>query len=82
MTRLFELEPNSVIPDCSYFLQGLFVYWCTNNCISLVQTGVLKNENVRKTLDIPKPPAPENTPNLQIKNPFAAVQEVSTQCGL
>jgi membrane protein insertase Oxa1/YidC/SpoIIIJ len=75
-TRDLGLTPSS----WCYFhviLQGLFVYWCTNNCISLVQTGVLKNENVRKTLDIPKPPAPENTPNLQIKNPFAAVQEVS-----
>ena len=57
--------------------QGLFVYWITNNALSLVQTIVLKQEPVRKYFKIPLPPKPEDTPVLRINNPIKALSEVS-----
>lgn len=36
-------------------------------------------DSVRIALDIPKPPAPENTPVLKIKSPIQAIKEVSSQ---
>ena len=56
--------------------QAVFIYWTTNNAISIVQTLILKQENVRIYFDIPKPPAPADTPALKMKNPFAAIGEM------
>jgi membrane protein insertase Oxa1/YidC/SpoIIIJ len=53
------------------------VYWCTNNVLSLIQTGVLKKESIRVALDIPKPPAAEDNPAMKLQNPFKIAQEVS-----
>ena len=38
--------------------QSVFVYWTTNNAVSIVQSLVLRHDAVRKLLDIPKPPPP------------------------
>ena len=38
--------------------QSVFVYWTTNNAVSIVQSLVLRQDAVRKYLDIPKPPRP------------------------
>ena len=38
--------------------QSVFVYWTTNNAVSIVQSIVLRQDAVRKFLDIPKPPPP------------------------
>lgn len=54
----------------------MFLYWVTNNFLSLGQSLVLKNEGVRAYLDIPKPPAAENTPVLKMVNPLKSIQEV------
>ena len=56
--------------------QAVFIYWTTNNAISIVQTLILKQEHVRTYFDIPKPPAREDTPTLKMKNPFAAIGEM------
>ncbi|RYH19938.1 YidC/Oxa1 family membrane protein insertase [archaeon] len=74
----------ALVPLTSSMPQGLFVYWVTNNVFSLVQTMILKQESVRKALDIPKIPT-ENTPNLKVVNPFKKIGEVSCvmlMCGL
>jgi membrane protein insertase Oxa1/YidC/SpoIIIJ len=56
--------------------QAVFVYWSTNNALSIVQTLVLKQEGIRKLLDIPKPPPAEEQVPLRMKNPFTAVAQV------
>ena len=56
------------------FPQGLFVYWVSNNCCSLVQTVVLKNQGLRNWLDIPKPP--EEAPTLKMRNPIKGLIDV------
>ena len=56
--------------------QAVFIYWTTNNAISIVQTLVLKQQHVRTYFDIPKPPAREDTPALKMKNPFTAIGEM------
>ena len=38
-------------------LQGVFVYWCTNNVLSLAQGQILKTKAIASYLDIPKAPA-------------------------
>ena len=55
--------------------QAVFIYWTTNNCFSLVQTVIMKQEAVRTYLDIPKPPAPEDQPALKMKNPLTVIAE-------
>ena len=42
----------------SWMPQSVFVYWTINNSFSLVQTLVLKNDKVRDTFGIWKPPKP------------------------
>lgn len=60
----------------NYFdAQGLFMYWCTNNTISIIQTLILKQEPVRNFFNIPKPPKEEDTPALKIVNPFNKVMD-------
>ena len=53
------------------------MYWVTNNCLSLVQTQVLKNEDIRVRLNIPKPPPVEEQPALKMTNPFTRLKDVS-----
>ena len=53
--------------------QGLFVYWSTNNVFSIAQALFLRNEAVRKYLDIPKPPL--NAAPLKMSNPITRLQE-------
>lgn len=67
----------AMVPLTASMPQGLFVYWGTNNVLSIIQTTVLKNENVRKYFDIPKMPAPEEAPALKVRNPISAISEVS-----
>ena len=52
------------------------MYWSTNNVISLAQTAVLKSKGVKSFLNIPEAPAPQNTPNLKIRDPMTALTEV------
>lgn len=54
---------------------ALFLYWCTNNCISIVQTNILKRPAVRKYLDIPTEPKAAEQNELKISNPFAAIKD-------
>jgi YidC/Oxa1 family membrane protein insertase len=67
----------AMVPLTATMPQGLFVYWGANNVLSIIQTTVLKNENVRKYFDIPKMPAPEEAPALKVRNPLSALTEVS-----
>ncbi len=53
------------------------MYWGANNVLSIIQTTVLKNESLRKALDIPKMPAPDQAPALKVRNPISALSEVS-----
>jgi YidC/Oxa1 family membrane protein insertase len=55
--------------------QGVFVYWSTNNALSVVQTIILKQEAIRAALDIPKPPPAEEQKAVKIKSPFATFAE-------
>lgn len=66
----------AMVPLLMHMPTSLFVYWCTNNFISVGQTVIMKNPKVRELLDIPKPPAPENTPNLKVKSPIQSIKEV------
>ena len=54
------------------------MYWTTNNALSITQTLVLKQELVRKYLDIPKPPLPDTTPAIKMRNPITVIAEVNT----
>lgn len=67
----------AMVPLTASMPQGLFVYWAANNTLSIIQTNLLKWEPLRQYFDIPKPPAPEDTPNLKVQNPFSAVMKVS-----
>lgn len=51
------------------------MYWGANNMLSILQSTVLKNEGLRKALDIPKMPTPEESPALKIRNPISALSE-------
>ncbi len=35
-------------------MQGIFMYWITSNCYSLVQVIVLKNKTISRSLGIPQ----------------------------
>jgi hypothetical protein len=48
----------------SFILQGVFVYWCTNNVLSMAQGQVLKIPAIATYFDIPK--APVAAPALKI----------------
>jgi membrane protein insertase Oxa1/YidC/SpoIIIJ len=56
---------------------ALFVYWSVNNSISIVQTASLKSKYFKKLFDIPDPPKADASANLNIKNPFANIADVS-----
>jgi len=71
--RMFSVV---MIPLTVSFSQALFVYWAANNSWSIAQVLVLKHELVRKYFDIPKPPPPEDTPDLRLKNPLHNIVEL------
>jgi YidC/Oxa1 family membrane protein insertase len=54
--------------------QGLFVYWCTNNSLSIIQGLALKNPKVKKFLNIPE--IPKEGPDLKVVNPIVRAQQV------
>lgn len=64
-----------MIPLTMSMPQGLFVYWSTNNVLSLLQTQMLKRKDVKKFLEIPEMPTPEQTPVLKMVNPITAMQK-------
>ena len=45
-------------------LQGVLVYWLSNNVVSLGQVALFKSAKVRKYLNVPDPVKPETTPGL------------------
>ncbi len=67
----------AMVPLTATMPQGLFVYWGANNVLSIIQTTVLKKESIRKYFDIPKMPAPTEAPALKVRNPIAAISEVT-----
>lgn len=54
------------------------MYWTANNVVSVAQSLVLKQEAVKKYLQIPNQPKPEDTPIFKMVNPFRSVIDVST----
>ena len=54
------------------------MYWTANNVVSVAQSLVLKQEAVKKYLQIPNQPKPEDTPKFKMVNPFRSVIDVST----
>ncbi|CAE7853091.1 OXA1, partial [Symbiodinium microadriaticum] len=46
----------AIVPLTYAMPSGVFVYWCTNNMLSMVQGKVLKTDAVASYFDIPKPP--------------------------
>jgi membrane protein insertase Oxa1/YidC/SpoIIIJ len=64
-----------LIPLTATMPQSVFVYWATNNSISICQTLLLKNKDVKKYLEILEPPPPDpNAP--PVTNPFSGFMEV------
>ena len=55
--------------------QSVFVYWATNNSISIMQTLVMKNKAFRSYLEILDPPPPDpNAP--KPASPFSEISKV------
>ena len=53
----------AMIPLMISMPNGLFVHWGVNNCMSVAQTAILANPNVKKYFDIPVvAPAPPSSP--------------------
>ena len=65
-----------MVPLTAQMPCGLFVYWGTNNCISIAQTFLVKRPHIKKFLKIPDMPTAANTPNMKVNNPFKSVIEV------
>lgn len=55
----------------------MFVFWTTNNAISLAQGLALKNKTVKKALDIPDMPTGADVPDLKISSPLSKLKAVS-----
>lgn len=55
--------------------QGIFMYWITNNCFSLVQSTALKNPRLREYLDFAKPPSPTPAPTTPLPPPAISPSE-------
>lgn len=66
----------AMVPLTMYMPTAVFVYWTTNNVLSLIQTGILKQKAVKKFLDIPEPPPTTETPDLKIGNPFKKLSKM------
>ena len=56
MKNIFRVMGVAMVPLTMHMPAGLFVYWCTNISISVVQNLTLKNEALRRSLGIPKIP--------------------------
>lgn len=59
--------------------QGLFVYWSANNFLSITQAIIMRQDAVRKYLDIPKPPVSGDAPELKMKNPIKLIYEAAVK---
>ena len=58
MKNVFRGLGVAMVPLTMHFPQAVFMYWCTNNTFSLVQTMALKPQPVRDYFGILKPPKP------------------------
>ncbi len=56
MKNVFRAMGIAMVPLTMHMPAGLFVYWCTNISLSVVQNFTLKNEAVRRAAGIPKVP--------------------------
>jgi YidC/Oxa1 family membrane protein insertase len=56
MKNVFRAMGVAMVPLTMHMPSGLFVYWCTSSVISILQNVTLKNEALRRALDIPKVP--------------------------
>lgn len=63
-----------MVPITLSMNQGLFVYWCTNNSLSIIQALIFKNPKIKKYLDIPE--VPKEGPNLKVGSPIKKLQKV------
>lgn len=62
------------LPLTASMPQSVFIFWSTNNVLSLIQGLALKNPGVKKFLDIPDMPT-ANVPDLKVVNPVQKLQE-------
>lgn len=69
--RLFAL---GIIPMTATMPQSVFMYWATNNSISITQSLLMKRKDVKKYFGIMDPPPPD--PTQVVVSPFALFQEV------
>jgi len=65
----------AMVPLTMSMPQGLFVYWCSNNVLSLIQTSILKNKSVKRFLNIPEPPVVVATPADLVKDPVTQLTQ-------
>jgi YidC/Oxa1 family membrane protein insertase len=65
----------AMVPLTMSMPQGLFVYWSTNNSLSVIQTVLLKQKALREFFDIPEQPKEADTPVLKMQNPIKALSE-------
>jgi YidC/Oxa1 family membrane protein insertase len=47
----------AMVPLTASMPQGLFMYWCTNNVLSLLQARAMKSGALKKAFDLKDPPA-------------------------
>jgi YidC/Oxa1 family membrane protein insertase len=47
----------AMVPLTASMPQGLFMYWCTNNVLSLLQARAMKSAALKKAFDLKDPPA-------------------------
>ena len=64
----------ALTPLTMHMSQGLFIYWGANNAFSIAQAAVLKQQAMRKWLDIPPPPTMAAAP-LKLTSPFRRMAE-------
>ena len=69
--RVFAL---GIIPMTATMPQSVFMYWATNNSISITQSLLMKRKDVKKYFGIMDPPPPD--PTQVVVSPFALFQEV------
>eukprot|EP00596_Hydrurales_sp_CCMP1899_P006983 CAMPEP_0119042738 /NCGR_PEP_ID=MMETSP1177-20130426/16122_1 /TAXON_ID=2985 /ORGANISM="Ochromonas sp, Strain CCMP1899" /LENGTH=377 /DNA_ID=CAMNT_0007009725 /DNA_START=119 /DNA_END=1249 /DNA_ORIENTATION=+ len=60
----------TMVPMTYSMPSAIFMYWSANNAISIAQTLILKQDNVREYFGIPKPPVAAATPAFKMSNPF------------
>ena len=56
--NVFRAMGVAMVPFTMYLPQGLFVYWVGNGLYSILQVSALKNDALKKLLDIPAAPPP------------------------